>query len=54
MNTLMTIISLKEKNKYHTVNDLKSILLDFLDCPIVKNNKKISYYNIPISFDLET
>lgn len=54
MNTLMTIISLKEKNKYHTVKDIKSILLDFLDCPIVKNNKKISYYNIPLSFDTET
>lgn len=40
--------------KYHTINSINSFLLEISTLKKIKNNKKISYFNIPASFDIET
>lgn len=51
----MTCFNYLWKNK-HVYNDINGYFnyLSTIDIPIVKNNKKQEYYNIPCSFDIET
>ena len=43
-----------QTNKYYTVKELHNILINFVDEEKIRTQKKISYYNIPCAFDIET
>lgn len=43
-----------QTNKYFTINELHKVLVNFLEAEKIRTQKKIEYYNIPCSFDIET
>ena len=48
------LLTSAQTNKYYTVKELHNILINFVDEEKIRTQKKISYYNIPCAFDIET
>lgn len=48
------LLTSAQTNKYYTVKELHNIFINFTEEKTIRTQKKISYYNIPCSFDIET
>lgn len=54
LQLLQTNLEQAERGKFAKISDINSIISKIGVIEEVKNNKKITYYNIPCSFDIET